>query len=202
MYIPAYFEVSDRAELVSFMRAHNFAAIVSMHEGKLTATHVPLAIHDDADGIRFVGHFAKANSHWQSIVSGVEALVVFTGPHAYISPSLYESKLSVPTWNYTAVHAYAAGREIDATPALMELVEATDAGYRRQWDELTPEFRDKMLAAVVAFELRVTALEGKYKLSQNRPLADRLRVAEAHAGTELGEMMQKMARAAAERKSK
>src|SRR5947209_17057312 len=100
MYIPAHFEVQDRGELVAFMRRYNFAAVVTARDGELTATHVPLVVREDASGISLVGHIARANQ--TGVVNcSTELMAIFTGPHAYVSPSLYESKLSVPTWNYT-----------------------------------------------------------------------------------------------------
>lgn len=188
MYIPPHFEVQDRNELIRFMRRYNFAAVVTAGNGELTATHLPLVVREDESGIALIGHVARAAP--AGIVNcSTELMAIFTGPHAYVSPSLYESKLSVPTWNYTAVHAYGNRTLIDPEPALMALVAATEPAYRKQWDELPDEFRLKMIGGVVAFEIRVTRLEGKYKLSQNRPAADRARVAESFAGTELGEFM-------------
>lgn len=185
MYTPAHFEIRDRAEMIAFMRRYNFATLVTAPDGKPTATHAPLAVRENGGGITLVGHLSKAGLP----VLFTDVLVIFTGPHAYVSPSLYESKLSVPTWNYTAVHAHGTARVVDTEPALMELVDAVEPAYRAQWDALPPEFREKMMAGVVAFEIRVVRLEGKYKLSQNRPPADRRRVAESFAGTELGEFM-------------
>lgn len=167
------------------MRRYNFATLVTLRDGNLTATHAPLVVRESGDEITLVGHLSNAGL--PTCFSDV--LVIFTGPHAYISPSLYESKLSVPTWNYTAVHAHGTARTIDTEAALMELVNAMEPAYRKQWDELPEEFRAKMMGAVTAFEIRVKRLEGKYKLSQNRPPADRLRVTEAFDGTELGEFM-------------
>jgi transcriptional regulator len=190
MYTPAHFEIQDRAELIAFMRSYNFATLVTAPDGNLNATHAPLVVRESGDEITLVGHLSKAGL--PACFSDV--LVIFTGPHAYVSPSLYESKLSVPTWNYTAVHAYGTARSIDAESALMELVNAVEPAYRTQWDELPAEFRAKMIGGVTAFEIPVTRLEGKYKLSQNRPVPDQLRVTEAFDGTELGEFMKKIRR--------
>ncbi len=171
------------------MRQYNFAAVVSVHNGSTIATHVPLVVREAGDRISLLGHVAKANDHWKSLASGGEVLVIFTGPHGYVSPSLYESKLAVPTWNYTAVHAYGTPAIVDAEPALRALIEVSDPDYRKQFDELPPDFRTKMIAGVVAFEIQVDRLEGKFKLSQNRPIGDQMRVAEAFERTELGEFM-------------
>ncbi|MGA2599016.1 MAG: FMN-binding negative transcriptional regulator [Bryobacteraceae bacterium] len=191
MYTPAHFEVRDRDEIAAFMRRYNFAAIVMTLDGEITATHVPLVVRENAAELSLIGHFAKANP-CSAVLENCEVLVIFTGPHDYVSPSLYDSKLSVPTWNYTAVHAYGTAGVIEAEPALMMLVEASEPAYREQWDALPVSFREKMIAGVTAFEIRVKKLEGKYKLSQNRPPADRARVAQAFEGSELGEFMKRV----------
>ena len=190
MYTPAHFEMQDRAELVGFMRRYNFATLVFTAREKLTAAHAPLVVREHEGGITLVGHLSRAGL--ATLFSDV--LVIFTGPHAYVSPSLYESKQSVPTWNYTAVHAYGTAHAIEPEPALMELVDVMEPRYHQQWSALPDEYRAKMMAAVVAFEIRVDRLEGKYKLSQNRPVEDQRRVTEAFEGTELGEFMQKVRR--------
>src|SRR2546430_2686417 len=106
MYTPAHFEIQDRAELIAFMRSYNFATLVTASDGNLNATHAPLVVRESGDEITLVGHLSKVGL--PTCFSDV--LVIFMGPHAYVSPSLYESKLSVPTWNYTAVHAYGTAR--------------------------------------------------------------------------------------------
>lgn len=173
------------------MRRYNFAAVAMTVDGSITATHAPLVIRECAGELKLVGHFARANPV-SAVLQDADVLVIFTGPHDYVSPSLYESKLSVPTWNYTAVHAYGKAAVIDAEPALMMLVEASESAYRAQWESLSAEFRAKMISGVTAFEINVSRLEGKYKLSQNRPPADRARVTEAFEGTELGEFMKRV----------
>ena len=171
------------------MRQYNFAVVVSVHNRSTTATHAPLVVREAGARISLLGHFAKANDHCKSLAAGGEVLVIFTGPHGYVSPSLYESKLAVPTWNYTAVHAYGTPSIVDAEPTLRALIEVSDPDYRKQFDELPPDFRTKMIAGVVAFEIQIDRLEGKFKLSQNRPIGDQLRVAEAFEHTELGDLI-------------
>jgi len=105
MYIPNAFREDDQATLVAFMRAHSFATLVSVVDGTPFATHLPLVISEESGQILLVGHLAKANPHWRALTAS-DSLVIFQGPHAYISPSLYEKRESVPTWNYIAVHAY------------------------------------------------------------------------------------------------
>lgn len=185
MYIPNANRVDEQAELLAFMQAHSFATLVSLVQGELFATHLPLVIVEQEAQILVRGHLAKANPHWQELATQREVLVIFQGPHAYISPSHYEKWESVPTWNYIAVHAYGSARliqdEAGLLAALGELIAANEATYQQQWDSLPDKFRHGMLNGIVAFEIAVTRLEGKFKLSQNRPAGDQVRVASALA---------------------
>lgn len=186
MYIPNANRVDEQAALLAFMEAHSFATLVSLVQGELFATHLPLVIATQGDQIRLRGHLAKANPHWQELAAQRAVLVIFQGPHAYISPSHYEKWESVPTWNYIAVHAYGAARliqdEAEVLSTLAELIAANEAAYQPQWDSLPAQFRQGLLNGIVAFEIAVTRLEGKFKLSQNRPAGDQVRVATALAG--------------------
>jgi transcriptional regulator len=189
MYVPEHFVVEDRRELVAFMREHRFATLVSIVDGRPIGSHLPFTIHESVTAdLLLTAHMAKANPHWKALGEG-EALVIFAGPHAYVSPSLYESKLSVPTWNYATVHAYGTASIVSAVPVLEQLIEQVDPAYRAQWDALPEEFKAKMVNGVVAFEIAITSLEGKYKLSQNRPKADQTRVTQSFQDTELGQLM-------------
>lgn len=185
MYIPNANRVDDRAALVAFMGAHSFATLVSLVQGELFATHLPLVVVQQGEQTLLRGHLAKANPHWQELATQREILVIFQGPHAYISPSHYEKWESVPTWNYIAVHAYGSARliqdEAGLVATLSELIAANEATYQQQWDSLPEKFRHGMLNGIVAFEIAVTRLEGKFKLSQNRPAGDQERVATALA---------------------
>lgn len=185
MYIPNANRVDERAELVAFMGAHSFATLVSLVQGELFATHLPLVVVQQGEQTLLRGHLAKANPHWQELATQREILVIFQGPHAYISPSHYEKWESVPTWNYIAVHAYGSARLIQDEAGLLatltELIAANEATYQQQWDSLPEKFRHGMLNGIVAFEIAITRLEGKFKLSQNRPAGDQERVATALA---------------------
>jgi len=194
MYVPAHFAVEDRSELIAFIRRHPFAIVTTSQDGHITATHAPLIIRENGEQLWLTGHFARANQQWKALEQGAEALVIFSGPHAYVSPALYESKLAVPTWNYAAVHAYGHASIVDSDDAVLRLVDEIDAKYRGQWDSLPEDFRHSMLRGLVAFEIQVVSLEGKYKLSQNRPVVDQARVAESFEGTELGDMMKRIKR--------
>ncbi len=181
VYIPRINRNEDRDELLAFMRANSFATVVSDVDGVPVATHLPLVVDASADSISIRGHFAKANDHWQ-LMERVESLVIFTGPHAYVSPTAYDSVQSVPTWNYVAVHAYGRARIIQDAAELYgvidELIMHTDPAYASQWNSLAPTFRNGMIGGIVGFELTVVRLQGKYKLSQNKSAEERMRVAD------------------------
>nr|PZN25876.1 MAG: negative transcriptional regulator, PaiB family protein [Chloroflexota bacterium] len=185
MYIPRAYREEDRDTLLAFMRAHSFITLVSILDGVPVASHVPVAVRVEGAAITLVGHLAKANPQHAAFGRG-ESLAIFSGPHAYISPSLYDKRESVPTWNYIAVHAYGVPRPVEVMAeraaledGLRQLIATYEAAYQAQWDSLPAKFREGMLGGIVGFEMEVTRLEGKYKLSQNRHRADRERVAEA-----------------------
>ena len=173
---------TESAELVAFMRAHSFAVLVAIQNGHPVAVHVPVVVVTEGDDIVLRGHIARANSLWQTF-DGDEALVIFGGPHAYVSPSAYEKRESVPTWNYMAVHAYGVPHAIHATQAssmrsmLAELIDTYEPSYGLQWNSLPQTFREGLMQGIVGFELPVARLEGQYKLSQNRTASDRQNVA-------------------------
>jgi transcriptional regulator len=186
MYIPKHFAQEDQALLIEVMRAHSFALLVSTREnGEPFVTHLPFVVRDNADRVVIEGHMARANPHWRYLEKNARALIVFSGPHAYVSPSLYESKENVPTWNYIAVHAYGQVKLTHAMPdkhaAQTRLIDALEPAYHRQFDELSPTYMHGRMSAIVAFEFIVERLEGKFKLSQNRPMADRRNVAKVFA---------------------
>jgi transcriptional regulator len=181
MYVPAHFREDDPATLAALMQAHSFALLVTVDaDGLPFATHQPL-IYERGDGNhgRLLGHIARANPQWQHFASGKPALAIFQGPHAYISPRWYEVRPAVPTWNYAAVHAYGAPRIIeDATQvrALLErLVETYEAGQQKPWSlaEEPEQFLAGMQRGIVAFEIPIDRIEGKWKMSQNRKPVDR-----------------------------
>jgi transcriptional regulator len=191
MYIPKSNEVSDRAILLETMRAYSFAILFGPLDDGIRATphhasHLPLVVKDEGSNGILEGHFAKANPHWQTL-AGRETLVVFPGPHSYVSPSLYGEQLSVPTWNYIAVHAYGTLELVDdddnasKEALLSNLIQANEPAYAEQWRGLPDGFRRTMLSGIVGFRIPIARIEGKFKISQNRPQADRLAVQSAHA---------------------
>ncbi len=178
------FRVEEPEQLVAFMQRHPFAVVASHSEGALVATHLPLTVRAEGDELYLRGHFAKANPQWRELEAG-SVLAVFSGPHAYVSPRLYEASESVPTWNYLAVHATGAARIVlepeESEALLYELIERHEPDYRQRWEGLAPRYREGMLRGIVAFELKVERLEGKAKLSQNKTRAERERIVESLA---------------------
>jgi transcriptional regulator len=178
MYIPKSNAENDLAVLHQFMQNYNFATLVSQQDGQLTATHLPVLL-DTTRGEygTLVAHMARANPQWKAFESGQEVMVIFQGPHAYVSPSFYEVHPSVPTWNYAIIHAYGVPRIIDDHDRLYDilgaLVHRQEDPRRPSWEmNLPDDYMEKMMAAVVGFEIEITRMEGKYKLSQNRSDAD------------------------------
>jgi len=175
MYSPAAFQVEDRKTLIAFLHRHSFATIITQENGVTHATQMPVLFREgDCTPGRLVSHLARANPQWRHLENGGEVLVLFTGPHAYISPAWYATTPAVPTWNYTAVHVYGKARLItdhDAFAAMLhELVEFYEADRPGRWDGTMPaNFRDQLMKAIVGFEIEITRIEGKFKLSQNRP---------------------------------
>jgi transcriptional regulator len=171
MYSPSYNRVEDRAEVVEFMRANSFAVLVSGTGGELHASHLPAQIRVEKEQIILDMHMARANAQWQEFFDE-EVMVVFSGPHAYVSPRWYEERERVPTWNYAAVHAYGIPKVIDDRKLKYEsqrrLVALLDPQWLPRFDDLRPEYVDTMLEGIVNFEIPVSRLETRWKLSQNR----------------------------------
>jgi len=170
MYAPPYNQLEDRAELLQFMRAHNFCLIVTGTGGELAGSHLPCIIEERGAQLVLVMHMARANPQWQGFFDD-EVLVVFAGPHAYVSPRWYERKPAVPTWNYAAVHAYGRVSVVEdgaKRAALAKLVATHDPAWLPEFERLPADYLRDMLGGIVAFEIAVTRLETRWKLSQNR----------------------------------
>jgi transcriptional regulator len=184
MYIPPAFREDDLAVLHALMRDYSFAILVTRGESFPVATHLPFLLESERGPYgTLLGHMARANTQWQGFDGEREALVIFQGPHAYITPSWYEPGLNVPTWNYAAVHAYGKPRVIEDEAALTRLLHASvqtfEAGFEQPWtlDMPNDAFRGK-LKGIVGFEMEITRLEGKLKMSQNRSASEQERVAD------------------------
>ena len=197
MYLPPQFNSRDRAIAIELMRAYPFASLISTDdEGLPVLTHLPLALDErapDSDNnhnageLVLLGHCAKANPHWRYLQARPKAVVSFLGPHAYMSPCVYPDLARVPTWNYLAVQCTVEARLIE-TPTekdvlLKRLIAQHEPAYAQQWRDLGDVYQSKMLAGIVGFELRVTALQCALKLNQHRPEAHPAMRALYDAGT-------------------
>jgi transcriptional regulator len=185
VYTPKFNQINDRGLLMEAMRRWSFAIVFGCGtDGSAVATHLPLVIHDEGEHGVLEGHFARANPHWSSL-AGKETLVVFSGPHSYVSPSLYTNPQSVPTWNYIAIHATGPMELIegdhDKDMLLKNLIAVHEPAYAEQWREAPESYRKSMLSGIVGFRIPIVKIEGKFKLSQNRPDRDRRNVEAAHA---------------------
>jgi len=176
MYTPKHFFIADQREAVEFMQRYSFATIVTAKNNIPVATHLPFLVNKRDEKIILSAHFAKANTQSAEILDCLP-LVIFTEPHAYISPKHYEQVNSVPTWNYIAVHAYGKASLIEDVKNKIELLEQTiqffEADYLKQWASLPEDYKLKMMNGIVAFEIEVTDLQAKKKLSQNRTEQER-----------------------------
>lgn len=180
MYMPPAFEMSDLARMHAIIRDHGFATLIAIAEGEPFVSHVPLIL-DAGRGPQGTlrGHVAKANPHAGLIIAGTPMLAIFQGPHGYVSPTWYrERSRNVPTWNYVAIHASGIPRPVDAAEEAERLLGALAASYESgaaPWSpaEMEQGQRDAMRKAIVCFEVPIDRIEGKFKLSQNKPEPDR-----------------------------
>ena len=183
MYNPESFKESDPERIAAFVARHSFGMLITISDGVPTVSHLPL-IFDPAPqgGGKLSGHMARVNSQWQHLSTGEDVLVVFSGPHAYVSPSWY-TQSGVPTWNYTVVHMRGKPRIINDTHALEVLLDRQTRVYEEsKADPWRPDFKiepfSRLTEKIVGFEIVVDDIEAKFKLSQNRPAADQRGVIE------------------------
>jgi len=183
MYTPRAFAIDELSQLHELILATRLAILVSHGENGLQASHVPVLLHrEQGPNGTLYGHLAKANPQWKDLRDGAEAMLIFAGPDAYVSPGFYPSKAEhgkvVPTWNYVAVHAYGTAEVFTDADRLRTLVSALtdrhEAGRASPWKvaDAPADYIDGMLKAIVGFALPIQRLEGKRKLSQNRNAAD------------------------------
>jgi transcriptional regulator len=184
MYVPVHFEATDVGWCHALIRREPFALLIGVDQaGSPFATHLPVLL-DEAPAPRgtLLAHVARPNPQWQLFTPDRPVLMVFSGAHAYVSPSWYGKHPSVPTWNYVAVHAYGVPRVIEdpgrVRAMLDRLVHTFEDGRPAPWrmDSLPDSYVEGMMRGIVAFEISIDRLEGKAKLSQNRPAADQGRV--------------------------
>ncbi len=191
MYIPRYFELEDHEAIAGVLRDHSFGTLVTAFDGEAQATHLPFSFDPDrGQNGTLVSHMARANPQWQQFArygpEGGMALAIFQGPHSYISPTWYgDTEPAVPTWNYVAVHAYGRPVILDdpsAVRALLDqLVDKNEASLDPAWalSRLSDDYVERMMRAIVAFEMPLERLEAKAKLSQNKSAEMRLSAADA-----------------------
>lgn len=182
MYVPEFFSPPDEQVLVELVCSYPFGTIVT---DDLQASHIPFLLQEGEDGLVLHGHVAKANPHWQAFDGESSALVMFQGPNGYISPSWGDCSKLVPTWNYMVVHARGIPQVVEGRAEkvrlLHQMTETHEAGQPAPWviGDLEAQKLEQLLAALVVFQMPVTSLEGKWKLSQNREAADKAAFTEA-----------------------
>nr|WP_279587119.1 FMN-binding negative transcriptional regulator [Paenisporosarcina antarctica] len=198
--MPSYFEMKNRQEIDEVITAHGFATLTSIHQGSLTATHLPLLLSHDKTEL--IGHFAKGNRQWVDL-EDQEVLVVFQGPHCYISPSWYENHNTVPTWNYVTVHVKGKVQLMkEDDPRLWQsMVELTEKyeepSSKYSLHDVEPGYISSLSKGVVGFVVSIDNIQGKAKLSQNhsnerveRVIAALTKIDKSHEQN-IGEWMEK-----------
>tara|TARA_A100001037_G_scaffold305937_1_gene348143 strand:- start:2234 stop:2866 length:633 start_codon:yes stop_codon:yes gene_type:complete len=185
MYVPEQFTVTNRPTQIEFIRKTGWGLLTGIIDSVPFVTHLPFLVDGAPGNEKLVSHMARANPHWESFTSGKSQLVVFSGPHTYISPSWYNSDKVVPTWNYTTAHVYGTPIVIDDPTTVyssqLDLVKHHEAQYEKPWqmESLDDEFANGMLKAIVSFEIPIEQIQCKFKISQNRPAEDQISVIDA-----------------------
>jgi len=177
MFVPSGYKFESEAEKIAFMQRYSFATIITNNGQQVPlATQLPFVINQRTDKIVLSGHFSIANEQARYIEQNT-SLIIFTEPHAYISPMHYNKRESVPTWDYIAVHAYGKAKLITdenlKLKALEQMINVYEEDYLTQWNSLADTFKSRMIKGIVAFELEVTDLQGQKKLSQNKTQSER-----------------------------
>ncbi len=180
MYVPPHNRQTDDEAVLAFLRGHPFATLVTCGPAGLAATHIPVNSDYRGGAFRLSGHIARANAQVGDLENGAEAMVIFSEPHGYVSPSNYDAGQSVPTWNYIAVHAYGPPRLLHEREAKMAVLTASiganDPAYQAIFDGYDASYVDAKLKGIVAFEILVTRVDARWKLSQDRTAGERERV--------------------------
>jgi len=176
MYIPKHFEQKDTGKLLAFMQQYNFAILISAEDNRPLATHLPFVLEKQERDILLYSHLSLINHQWRNM-DGQDVLVIFSEPHAYISPTLYEHPQNVPTWNFVAVHAYGKialyHTDEEKLMVLHRQMQAYEPSYLEQFRSLDEKYVNGLLKGIVAFKITVSELQGKEKLSQNKSEQDR-----------------------------
>jgi transcriptional regulator len=176
MYIPKYYKVTDVEEIWDFVQKNSFATVVTVNQDKPIATHLPMQFIKEGDSYYLTGHMAIGNPQWRTFETCEEVLVMFQGPHAYISSSWYE-KENVPTWNYQSVHMYGSPSILEDEEMEHDLTKLLKKYEKHRenpvlWDKLTPELLKKQVKGIKGFKIAVKEIQAAYKLSQNRTEED------------------------------
>ncbi|WP_316838679.1 FMN-binding negative transcriptional regulator [Pedobacter gandavensis] len=181
MYTPKQFEFEHEAEKIAFMKQYSFATIVTTKAGLPIATQLPFIISENDGKLILTAHFALANEQNRYLEENTN-LVIFSTPHAYISPVHYDKLESVPTWDYVAVHAYGKGKIVHEEDAKMKALEHMilfyEPAYLDQWSKLSEKYKKGMVKGIVVFDLEVTDLQAQKKVSQNKNETERKRIAD------------------------
>ncbi|MEC1751701.1 FMN-binding negative transcriptional regulator [Bacillus mojavensis] len=180
MYIPKYYRVTNVDDIWDFVQNNSFGTIVTTAQGKPIATHLPLQLMKEGDTYYITGHIAYGNPQWRTFEACEDVLVMFQGPHAYISSSWYE-KENVPTWNYQAVHVYGTAsilNEEELKHDLTMLLQKYEKHRKNPvlWDKLSPQLLESQLKGIVGFKMKVGEIQASYKLSQNRNEEDYMNI--------------------------
>lgn len=181
MYLPKHFSVEDVSRAVQVAQEYPFATVMSFDSAKEACiNHLPLLAENTESGLRLIGHMAKQNPQWRHFAGGSKAIIVFNGPHTYITPTWYTSGRDVPTWNYAVVHmegSVTVTEDFESIITILKkLSERFEKNNSRPWAfELPDDLADPqvLMSAIAGFEIRVEKLEAKFKFSQNRSLEDR-----------------------------
>jgi transcriptional regulator len=190
VYLPPVFTEARREVLIAHIERHDFGLLINHGQTGLVASHIPFLVERDGEELHLLGHLARPNPQVADLAKfseaeGGEVLTIFGGPHAYISPGWYADGPAVPTWNYVDVHAYGTLRLIDDDAwlrlVLRRLSDRHEARSPEPWrmQDLPEPYMRGMVKGIIGLDIAVTRLEGKYKLSQNRPAVDRPRIAAA-----------------------
>ena len=201
MYIPKQFKVNNVEEIREFVQQHSFATLVTTKKGKPIATHLPMQLVKEAENYYITGHMAYGNPQWRTFADSEDVLVMFQGPHAYISSSWYEQE-NVPTWNYQAVHIYGPARILDENELKQDLTKLLEKYEKHRenpvlWDKLSPSLLEKELKGIVGFKIQVKEIQAAYKMSQNRNetdyqnIVDQLENENDPASTQMADQMKK-----------
>lgn len=171
MYIHKLNREENREKILEFLRQNEFATLVTYDGEKPVASHLLMEIVEDGANLFVNGHMSRANSLWKTFEKNIEVLVIFQGPHTYISPTWY-NHINVPTWNYQSVHVYGRPRLItehgEAYGLLKRLIDRHEANSDYRLEGLPKDFVEQEIKGIVAFQIEVTRMEANYKLSQNR----------------------------------